>query len=122
MLSSLARYLEPLPDEEGESFLTQVHALLQSDFITKHRWEGEGSLNTSPRPVDNLAADQLLSQNRFQEGDTDPDCGRASGNNEQITTETTSETNSNTVLHMGSVLSTEHDYLLWWTSYISFVL
>ncbi|XP_047199011.1 histone H2A deubiquitinase MYSM1 [Hippoglossus stenolepis] len=112
MLSSLARYLEPLPDEEGESFLTQVHALLQSDFITKQPWEGEGSLNTSTRPVDNLAADQLLSQNRFQEGDSDPDCGRASGNNEQITTETTSETNSNAVLHMGSVLSTEHDYLL----------
>ncbi|CAB1426947.1 unnamed protein product [Pleuronectes platessa] len=112
MLSSLARYLEPLPDEEGESFLTQVQALLQSDFITKQPWEGEGSLNTSPRPVDNLAADQLLSQNRFQEGDSDPDCGKASDSNEQITTETSSETNSNVVLHMGSVLSSEHDYLL----------
>nr|XP_019936051.1 PREDICTED: histone H2A deubiquitinase MYSM1 [Paralichthys olivaceus] len=112
MLSSLARYLEPLPDEEGESFLTQVHALLQSDFITKQQPEGGGSLNTSPRPVDNLALDQLLSQDRFQEGDSDPDCGRASGNNEQITTETTSERNSNAVLHMGSVLSPEHNYLL----------
>ncbi|XP_062251306.1 histone H2A deubiquitinase MYSM1 isoform X2 [Platichthys flesus] len=112
MLSSLARYLEPLPDEEGESFLTQVQALLQSDFITKQPWEGERCVNTLPRPVDNLAADQLLSQNRFQEGDSDPDCGKASDSNEQITTETSSETNSHIVLHMGSVLSSEHDYLL----------
>uniref|UniRef100_H3CL25 Myb-like, SWIRM and MPN domain-containing protein 1 n=1 Tax=Tetraodon nigroviridis TaxID=99883 RepID=H3CL25_TETNG len=35
MLSSLARYLEPLPDEEGDAFLTQIQTLFQSEFIAK---------------------------------------------------------------------------------------
>lgn len=122
MLSSLARYLEPLPDEEGDPFLTQIHALFQSDFIAKQQLpdqeEGE-SLNISSRPVDSddLAYDQLFSEERPQEGgrDSDPESGRASESSVQPTTQTTdttSETNSITVLHLGSVLSTEHDYLL----------
>ncbi|XP_076583037.1 histone H2A deubiquitinase MYSM1 [Chaetodon auriga] len=122
MLSSLARYLEPLPDEEGDPFLRQIHALFQSDFIAKQQppdqEEGESS-NISSRPVDSedLAYDQLISEERPQEGggDSDPDSVRASDRGVQPTTkttDTTSETNSSTVLHLGSVLSTEHDYLL----------
>ncbi|XP_040897243.1 histone H2A deubiquitinase MYSM1 [Toxotes jaculatrix] len=117
MLSSLAKYLEPLPDEEGDPFLTQIQALFQSDFIAKQQHEEGDSLNTSSRPVDSddFAFDQLISEDRPQEGaggDSDQDSGRASGYGGQATTDTTSETNSNTVLHLGSVLSTEHDYLL----------
>nr|XP_046248835.1 histone H2A deubiquitinase MYSM1 [Scatophagus argus] len=116
MLSSLARYLEPLPDEEGNSFLTQIQALFQSDFIAKQQTadqkEGE-SLNISSRPADSDDFTQLISEERSLEGgrDSDPDSARAPDNSVQ-TTDTTSETNNSTVLHLGSVLSTEHDYLL----------
>lgn len=122
MLSSLARYLEPLPDEEGDPFLNQIQALFQSDFIVRQQAadqeEGE-SLNISSRPLDSdeLAYDQLISEESPQEGErySDPDSSRALDSSVQITTETTdkaSETNSSAVLHLGSVLSTEHDYLL----------
>ncbi|XP_077441271.1 histone H2A deubiquitinase MYSM1 [Vanacampus margaritifer] len=93
MLSSLARYLEPLPDEEGEAFLTQIHALFLSDFVAQQQQQpGEGdereesnSSSNSPAPVSS--------------GDVEED---PAGD----------ETHSSTVLHLGSVLSTGHDYLL----------
>lgn len=118
MLSSLARYLEPLPEEEGDSFLSQIQALFQSDFIAKQQvsdQEEEESLNITSRPVDSddLAYDKLISEERAQEGgkESDPDSGRVSDNS-VLPTDSTSEANSITVLHLGSVLSTEHDYLL----------
>lgn len=123
MLSSLARYLESLPDEEGEPFLTQIQSLFHTDFIAKQQQESAESLNTSSRPVDSddLPFDQLMSEERPQTGDSDQDSGRASDSSVQPTTQTTtSDTNSNTVLHLGSVLSPEHDYLLWWTIYLYF--
>lgn len=110
MLSSLARYLEPLPDEEGELFLTQIQALFQSDFIAKQQvpdLEGGESADS-----DELVYDQLISEERPQDRERDIDDGVR-------TTERTSETNSSTVLHLGSVLSTEHDYLLWLTKYLT---
>ncbi|KAG7228843.1 hypothetical protein INR49_008621 [Caranx melampygus] len=112
MLSSLARYLEPLPEEEGDSFLTQIQALFQSDFITNQQEEGDSS-NTSLRPEDSddLASDQLIVQEQGR-GDSDQDSGSSSCNSIQHSTDTTSETASSTVLHLGSVLSPEHDYLL----------
>ncbi|XP_034736463.1 histone H2A deubiquitinase MYSM1 [Etheostoma cragini] len=112
MLSSLARYLEPLPDEEGDPFLTQIQALFQSDFIAKQQ-EGESFILSRPEVSDDFAFDQLISEERPQEGgrDSDPDSGRASDSSAQPT-DTNSDTNSSTVLHLGSVLSTEHDYLL----------
>ncbi|XP_039984557.1 histone H2A deubiquitinase MYSM1 isoform X2 [Xiphias gladius] len=116
MLSSLARYLEPLPDDEGDPFLTQIQALFQSDFIAKQQQEEGDSLNTSSRPVDSddFAFDQLISHEKPQEGrgDSDQESGRVADNSVQPSTDTDSETNSNTVLHLGSVLTTEHDYLL----------
>ncbi|KAM9358024.1 histone H2A deubiquitinase MYSM1 [Symphorus nematophorus] len=118
MLSSLARYLEPLPDEEGDPFLIQIQDLFLSDFIAKqqlHDQEEGESLNISSRPAgsDDLAYDQLIGEERPQEegGDSVPDSGRASDSSVQPT-DTNSETNSTMVLHLGSVLSTEHDYLL----------
>ncbi|XP_033478664.2 histone H2A deubiquitinase MYSM1 [Epinephelus lanceolatus] len=118
MLSSLARYLEPLPDEEGDPFLTQIQALFQSDFIAKQQScdqeEGE-SLNISSRPLDSddFAFHQLISEERPQTGGrgSDLDSGRASDSSVQPPTPTT-DTTSEPVLHLGSVLSTEHDYLL----------
>ncbi|CAI5640055.1 histone H2A deubiquitinase MYSM1 [Oreochromis niloticus] len=98
MLASLARYLEPLPDEVGDSFLTQIQALFKSDFISKQQLpdceEGE-PLNISSKLVDSgeLTFDQPISpEEEKDQGD--------------------SETTGSTVLHLGSVLSTEHDYLL----------
>ncbi|XP_019752812.1 histone H2A deubiquitinase MYSM1 [Hippocampus comes] len=91
MLSSLARYLEPLPDEneEGEAFLTQIHALFLSDFIAQQPIEGEhqesNTSSNSPAPV--------------SLGDVEEDSGG-------------DETHSSNILHLGSVLSTGHDYLL----------
>lgn len=114
MLSSLARYLEPLPEEEGDPFLTQIQALFQSDFISKQQEEGD-SANTSLRPEDSddFASDQLIVQEQGG-GDYDQDsCSSAQHN-----TDTTSETASSTVLHLGSVLSPEHDYLLWRTKHL----
>lgn len=115
MLSSLARYMEPLPDEEGDPFLTQIQALFHSDFIAKHQPSDQDSLNMSSRPVDSddLAFDQMISEEFAQDDgrDSDPDSVRASDGSVQPT-HTTAETNSSTVLHLGSVLSTEHDYLL----------
>uniref|UniRef100_A0A669CD70 Myb-like, SWIRM and MPN domain-containing protein 1 n=1 Tax=Oreochromis niloticus TaxID=8128 RepID=A0A669CD70_ORENI len=91
-------YLEPLPDEVGDSFLTQIQALFKSDFISKQQLpdceEGE-PLNISSKLVDSgeLTFDQPISpEEEKDQGD--------------------SETTGSTVLHLGSVLSTEHDYLL----------
>ncbi|KAM6921999.1 LOW QUALITY PROTEIN: histone H2A deubiquitinase MYSM1 [Xenentodon cancila] len=99
MLASLARHLEPLPDGEGDHFLTQIQSLFQTDFISKQQstdQEHGEPLNASPKPADsdNVAFEQLISKEGPQERGGDP------------------ETNSSTVLHLGSVLSTEHDYLL----------
>lgn len=111
MLSSLARYLEPLPEEEGDPFLTQIQALFQSDFITKQQ-EEEDSSNTSLRPEDSddFASDQLIGDGEGEDSDQDSDW--VSGSSIQHNTDPTSETASSTVLHLGSVLSPEHDYLL----------
>lgn len=119
MMSSLAKYLESLPDEDGDSFLTQVQALFLSDFIGKQQvpdQEEGDSLNNSPRPADSdeLAYDQLISEERPLEEwrDPDPDSGRVLDNISK-TTGKLSEESDTMVLHMGSVLSSEHDYLLW---------
>ncbi|XP_056234976.1 histone H2A deubiquitinase MYSM1 [Seriola aureovittata] len=104
MLSSLARYLEPLPEEEGDSFLTQIQALFQSDFISQHQQEEEDS--SRPEDADDFAFDQLIGQERGG-GDSDRDSDSV-----PPATDTTSETHGDTVLHLGSVLSPEHDYLL----------
>lgn len=99
MLVSLASYLEPLPDGGGELFLTQIQSLFLSDFISKQQFsdtEEENTLSVSSKPVDldDSAHGQLICQDGHQKGGGVP------------------ETDSSTVLHLGSVLSTEHDYLL----------
>lgn len=114
MLSSLARYLEPLPDEEGDAFLIQIQALFQSDFIARQQapdQEDGESLNMSSRPVDSDITELISEEMPQEEGrDSDPDSGRALDSSIR-TSDKTSESNSSLVLHLGSVLSTEHDYL-----------
>lgn len=106
MLSSLARYLEPLPDEEGDAFLTQIQSLFQSEFIAKqlvpdHKKEECVNISSQAVNSERLDFNNLTHENYEVKSDSD-----------QETTYKPSETNSTTVLHMGSVLSAEHDYLL----------
>lgn len=105
MLSSLAKYLEHLPEEEGDSFLTQIQALFHSDFIAKQEASDQEEEEALPVDSDNLTFDHVISQEQPLGGGGDS----ASNSNVQPTT---SETDSSTLLHLGSVLSTEHDYLL----------
>jgi len=103
MLSSLARYLEPLPGEEGDPFLTQI----QADFMARQQPSDQEEEEQSPRASDSedFAFDQLIGEEKPPEGGggrgSDPDSGGASDG---------SEANGAAVLHLGSVLSS--DYLL----------
>ncbi|KAM4739734.1 histone H2A deubiquitinase MYSM1 [Anableps anableps] len=98
MMASLARHLEALPDGEGDQFLSEIQSLFLSDFISKqkssYKEEGEPLNISKPVQSDDITFDQLISQEKFPKG------GEGA------------ETKSSSVLHLGSVLSTEHDYLL----------
>lgn len=96
MLSSLAKYLEPLPDDEGDPFLVQIQDLFQSVFIPKQQMDQEAGETLNALP-------ELL-----QTEDSDQEPQSVDSDQETIPTEVT----ESTVLHLGSVLSTEHDYLL----------
>ncbi|XP_047229671.1 histone H2A deubiquitinase MYSM1 [Girardinichthys multiradiatus] len=97
MMASLARHLEPLPDGEGEEFLSEIQSLFLSDFISKQKpsYQEEGEPLNISKPVqsDDIAFEQPVSQEKFHRG------GEGA------------ETNSRSILHLGAVL-TEHDYLL----------
>lgn len=105
MLSSLAKYMEPLPDDEGDPFLVQIQGLFQSVFIPHQQsmdQEAEQTVNASSELSHTDDSDQ-----ESLPGDSDQE------SKPSYQTETTaSEVTDNVVLHMGSVLSTEHDYLL----------
>lgn len=112
MLSSLARYLEPLPDDEGDPFLTQIQTLFQSHFISKQgdddqeEYEGENV----DSPCDH---DQPISREHPGEGSESIGSGSGAEWDAESTSQTAnSETESSPVLHLGSVLLTGHDYLL----------
>ncbi|CAL8307043.1 unnamed protein product [Lota lota] len=112
MLSSLARYLEPLPDDEGDPFLTQIQALFQSDFISKQVDEDqeEEDVENVDSPSDH---DQPISTEHPGEGSES--IGSGSGAEWEVESPpqtANSETESSPVLHLGSVLLTGHDYLL----------
>lgn len=113
MMSSLAKYLESLPDEDGEPFLNQIQALFLTDFIAKqqapNQEEGE-FLNISPRPVD---SDEVTSNEGLLDGRRNfySELARAFEDISE-TKDNHSVANDPMVLHMGSVLSSEHDYLL----------
>lgn len=117
-MSSLAKYLESLPDEDGEPFLNQIQALFLTDFISKqqapNQEEGE-FLNNSPRPSDSddFACNNLTSDEGPLEGQRnfDSESSRVFDHISE-TTDNRSEANDPMILHMGSVLSSEHDYLL----------
>ncbi|RVE73954.1 hypothetical protein OJAV_G00036150 [Oryzias javanicus] len=96
MLASLAKHLEPLPDSEGDQFLKHIQSLFLSDFISKKQssnQDGGGTLHLS-KPTDSaeVVYGQLTSKEKLVGSEGVPE-----------------ETG---LLHLGSVLSTEHDYLL----------
>ncbi|KAK7889322.1 hypothetical protein WMY93_024882 [Mugilogobius chulae] len=96
MLSSLAKYLEPLPDDEGDPFLVQIEALFLSEFIPRQQTfeqEAMESLNVPPEPMDSADCDQILHP---------PETSQDLKEDDTIASE-------NVVLHLGSVLPTEHD-------------
>ncbi|XP_023194662.1 histone H2A deubiquitinase MYSM1 isoform X2 [Xiphophorus maculatus] len=97
MMASLARHLEALPDGEGDQFLSEIQSRFLLDFVSKQKSsykEEEEHLNISSSVQSDASFDQLISQEEFPKGGE------------------SAETNSSSVLHLGSVLSTEHDYLL----------
>lgn len=114
MLSSLARYLEPLPDDdEGDPFLTQIQTLFQSHFISKQvdddQEEDEGENVDSP-------CDHEQPAGREHPGEGSESIGSGSGAEwdvESTSQTANSESERSPVLHLGSVLLTGHDYLLW---------
>uniref|UniRef100_A0A3Q2NN06 Myb-like, SWIRM and MPN domain-containing protein 1 n=1 Tax=Fundulus heteroclitus TaxID=8078 RepID=A0A3Q2NN06_FUNHE len=98
MMASLGRHLEPLADAEGDQFLSEIQSLFLSEFMSKqkssHQEGGEPLSVSKSVQSDDIAFDQLTSQEKVHKG------GEGG------------ETNSGSVLHLGSVLSIEHDYLL----------
>ncbi|MEQ2250001.1 hypothetical protein ILYODFUR_035301 [Ilyodon furcidens] len=62
MMASLARHLEPLPDGEGEEFLSEIQSLFLSDFISKQKssYQEEGEPLNISKPVqsDDVAFEQ----------------------------------------------------------------
>lgn len=124
-MSSLAKYLESLPDEDGEPFLNQIQALFLTDFIAKqeasNQEEGE-FLNNSPMPADleGLVYNNLSSDEGTLEGPRNFDSELGKGfDNISETVDNRLEANDPMVLHMGSVLSSEHDYLLWMVNHVT---
>lgn len=105
MLSSLAKYMEPLPDEEGDPFLTQIQALFQSEFVCKQQLSDQEEGETLSAPSGLLDSNDFA-WDQTQTAHYDHDSGK------DHTQTAALETNENVVLHLGSVLSTEHDYLL----------
>ncbi|XP_024117593.1 histone H2A deubiquitinase MYSM1 [Oryzias melastigma] len=96
MLASLAKHLEPLPDSEGDHFLKHIQTLFQSGFISKQlssNQEEEGPLRIS-KPPDSaeIYYGQLTSKEKLVGSEGVPE--------------------ETTLLNLGSVLTTEHDYLL----------
>ncbi|CAN9500639.1 unnamed protein product [Ophioblennius macclurei] len=99
MLSSLERYMKPLPEQEGDLFLTQIQILFQTDFISKQQssdQKEDESLKTLSKPVDlgDLSLDRVINpESRPQDERED------------------SKSNSKPVFHLGSVLPKEHKLL-----------
>ncbi|XP_040025471.2 histone H2A deubiquitinase MYSM1 [Gasterosteus aculeatus] len=89
MLSSLARYLEPLPDEEGDAFLTEIQARFLSHFMGLQRDEDASLSARAPADSD------------------EEEKPRGGGSSDTAVHNT-----SSVALHLGSVLSSEYDYLL----------
>ncbi|XP_041695105.1 histone H2A deubiquitinase MYSM1-like isoform X1 [Coregonus clupeaformis] len=122
MMSSLGRYLEPLLEEEGDPFLSQIHTLFLSHFVTeKPRDQDEGETSDSSEPINTHAfpfaqpinvrgTDDTGTQENWENESISPI--------DNIETPSIENTNSHTAnqenlhpIQFGSVLLTGHDYL-----------
>ncbi|CDQ78635.1 unnamed protein product [Oncorhynchus mykiss] len=121
MMASLGRYLEPLP-EEGGPFLSQIHALFQSHFVSEQpRDQDESGTSGSPEPINAHAFPFAQPINVSLTGDTGT---QENWENESVSPTDNLETpNIKTInshqakeeishpIRFGSVLLTGHDYL-----------
>uniref|UniRef100_A0A8C8HER7 Myb-like, SWIRM and MPN domain-containing protein 1 n=1 Tax=Oncorhynchus tshawytscha TaxID=74940 RepID=A0A8C8HER7_ONCTS len=121
MMASLGRYLEPLP-EEGGPFLSQIHALFQSHFVSQQpRDQDESGTSGSPEPINAHAFPFAQPINVSLTGDTGT---QENWENESVSPTDNLETpNIKTInshqakeeishpIRFGSVLLTGHDYL-----------
>ncbi|XP_055800287.1 histone H2A deubiquitinase MYSM1-like isoform X1 [Salvelinus fontinalis] len=122
MMSSLGRYLEPLLEEEGDHFLSQIHTLFLSHFVAeKPRDEEEGETSDSSDPINTHAFPftQPINIRGTDDTGTKDNCENESVSPiDSIETPNIETTNSHTAnqenlypMQFGSVLLTGHDYL-----------
>ncbi|XP_029542194.2 histone H2A deubiquitinase MYSM1-like [Oncorhynchus nerka] len=121
MMASLGRYLEPLP-EEGGPFLSQIHALFQSHFVSQQpRDQDESGTSGSPEPINAHAFPFAQPINVSLTGDTgtqenwenesvSPTDNLETPNIKSINSHQAKEEISHPI-RFGSVLLTGHDYL-----------
>ena len=112
MLSSLARYLEPLPDDEGDPFLTQIQALFQTDFISKQLDHDQEEEEEEEEEEDGENGDAPGDHHDQPTGSERPGGAGSESIGSGSGAEWEAESESSPVLHLGSVLLTGHDYLL----------
>ncbi|XP_010870279.1 histone H2A deubiquitinase MYSM1 isoform X1 [Esox lucius] len=117
MMSSLERYLEPLSEEDGDDFLSQINALFHSHFVTRDN--DRTSVTTEPINTHAFPFAQPINVNGTDDAGTQEDWENESvtptDNVERPDLETTSlqtaDQESVHPIHFGSVLLTGHDYL-----------
>lgn len=114
MLSSLARYLEPLPDGEGDPFLTHIQALFHSQFVAERLSDQEesGASGSLAEPIDTEDFPFTEPMNEDESEVQGTDSGLPDWEIQPSTPTADTQPPSPFQLHLGSVLLTGHDYLL----------
>ncbi|KAM9391171.1 histone H2A deubiquitinase MYSM1-like isoform 3-T3 [Salvelinus alpinus] len=122
MMSSLGRYLEPLLEEEGDHFLSQIHTLFLSHFVAeKPRDEDEGETSDSSDPINTHAfpftqpinirgTDDTGTKDNWENESVSPIDSIETPNIETTNSHTANQENLHP-MQFGSVLLTGHDYL-----------
>ncbi|XP_064791603.1 histone H2A deubiquitinase MYSM1-like [Oncorhynchus masou masou] len=122
MMSSLGRYLEPLLEEEGDHFLSQIHTLFLSHFVAeKPRGEDEGKtadcsdlINTHAfpftQPINIRGTDDTGTKENWENESVSPIDSIETPNIETTNSHTANQENLHP-MQFGSVLLTGHDYL-----------
>ncbi|KAL1022490.1 hypothetical protein UPYG_G00028410 [Umbra pygmaea] len=116
MMSSLGRYLEPLPEEEGDPFLSQIHALFQLNFLSRDQDEepisGTSEPNAFPfvQPVNVNGTEESGMQDNWENDSASLNDNVGTPDIEHVTSQTTNQESAHPI-RFGSVLLTGHDYL-----------
>ncbi|XP_021459909.2 histone H2A deubiquitinase MYSM1 isoform X4 [Oncorhynchus mykiss] len=122
MMSSLGRYLEPLLEEEGDHFLSQIHTLFLSHFVAeKPRGKDGGETADSSDPINTHAfpftqpinirgTDDTGTKENWENESVSPIDSIETPNIETTNSHTANQENLHP-MQFGSVLLTGHDYL-----------